>query len=137
MTDELLTMAQVRQITGWARSTVYAQTAAGSFPKPCSPPRKRVKWRRIDIERWQQAQREPRAPTVEDTAKAAERHAHAPRKGERERRRRASTLPQWGSVTVETFRRTGFEAADNARLRERLAPVDTSRTRFGSRRLGW
>ena len=58
-------MKQVRALTGYSRSTVYDLIAKGRFPRPCSLPRARVKWRKTDIDKYIAKLREP-APEPEE-----------------------------------------------------------------------
>ena len=51
MTDRLLSIAQVREIVPLAPSTLYAQVAAGKFPKPRKIG-KRSLWRLSDVQRY-------------------------------------------------------------------------------------
>ena len=50
---DLLSLKEICFLLSLARSTVYALVKAGSFPSPFQVTKRSVRWRRIDVERWQ------------------------------------------------------------------------------------
>ena len=50
--DTIVRLGGVLAATGLSKSTVYAQIAAGVFPKPIRLGPRAVGWRRADIEDW-------------------------------------------------------------------------------------
>ena len=47
---QLLTLAEVKELTGLGRSAVYDNMARGDFPKPLKIGMRAVRWRRTEIE---------------------------------------------------------------------------------------
>ncbi len=112
-----------------ARSTLYERMRDDpTFPRPCSRPRARVKFKRADVQAWLAQHEQQRPENVAKTQQALERLAHSPRRSEKERRRRAASLPQYGDIAVPRhFRSGGFEDREAIRLKARLEPVDDRR----------
>ena len=50
--SQVLRRPAVEELTGLARSTIYAMLLRGEFPEPIKIGRQAVAWRRSDIERW-------------------------------------------------------------------------------------
>ena len=50
---DLLTLKDICALLALARSTVYELMKAGNFPSPLHVTKRLVRWRRIDVERWQ------------------------------------------------------------------------------------
>ncbi len=50
---DLLTFKEICPLLALARSTVYGLIKAGNFPSPLQATKRSVRWRRIDVERWQ------------------------------------------------------------------------------------
>ena len=50
---ELLTFKEICALLALTRSTVYGLIKAGNFPSPLQVTKRSVRWRRIDVERWQ------------------------------------------------------------------------------------
>lgn len=48
-------MPAVREWTGLSRSSIYAMTAAGTFPKPVKLGARAVGWRESDLAAWLEA----------------------------------------------------------------------------------
>jgi prophage regulatory protein len=49
---KLIRMPQVIDMTGLARSTIYAKVQAGEFPRPLKISHRHVAWKRQDIISW-------------------------------------------------------------------------------------
>ena len=56
MADRLLRRAEVEQMVGLSRATIYAKMSAGSFPRPKRVGPRIVRWRASDIDAWMAAQ---------------------------------------------------------------------------------
>ena len=52
MTTRFLRRADVEELTGLSRSTIYASMEAGEFPRPVRIGRRAVAWRQEDIQEW-------------------------------------------------------------------------------------
>lgn len=52
MTDRLLRIREVMEMTWQGKSTIYRKIAAGTFPRPVSVGGTSVRWRQSDIEAW-------------------------------------------------------------------------------------
>jgi len=50
---DLLTLKDVCTLVSLSRSTIYGLVKAGKFPAPLQVSRRSVRWRRIEVERWQ------------------------------------------------------------------------------------
>lgn len=50
---ELLSLKDVCAVVSLARSTIYGLLKAGKFPPPVQVSARSVRWRRIEIDRWQ------------------------------------------------------------------------------------
>ena len=55
MTDRILRRPEVEARTGLSRSTIYAQMAEGTFPKPKRLGKRAVGWTDSDIDDWQES----------------------------------------------------------------------------------
>lgn len=55
MADRLIPLAEVEQIAGIRRSTIYARIKAGDFPQQRVLSRGCVRWRLSEIEAWMDA----------------------------------------------------------------------------------
>ena len=53
MEDNFLRCPKVLRRTGFAKSTLYAQIKAGTFPKPIKIGDRAVAWLKSDIDAWQ------------------------------------------------------------------------------------
>lgn len=53
--QKILRRQEVEQLTGRRRSAIYADMAAGRFPKPIRVGERAVGWLESDIAAWQQA----------------------------------------------------------------------------------
>lgn len=51
-TSTILRLATVVAMTGLPRSTLYAEMAAGRFPRPVKLTARAVGWRRASVDRW-------------------------------------------------------------------------------------
>jgi prophage regulatory protein len=54
----LVTLQQVREITGMSRTWVYAASKEGRFPKPIRLGSKSIRWLAEDIDRWIEERRQ-------------------------------------------------------------------------------
>ena len=52
MTDKLLRLPKVEDITGLKRSTIYQMAQAGLFPKPVKLTKRSSAWRESEIQEW-------------------------------------------------------------------------------------
>ncbi len=52
MTERILRRREVEALTGLSRSTIYAQMAEGTFPKPVRLGKRAVGWTDSTIEEW-------------------------------------------------------------------------------------
>ena len=52
MTNRILRLPDVLDLTGLARSTIYAKIAAGQFPKPFKLGQRAVGWLEADVDSW-------------------------------------------------------------------------------------
>ncbi len=50
--DALLSIETVSALTGWSRSTIYRQVAAGAFPQPRKLGPRCTRWRAGDVMGW-------------------------------------------------------------------------------------
>ena len=50
---DLLTLKDVCALVSLSRSTIYGLVKAGKFPAPLQVGKRSVRWRRIEVERWQ------------------------------------------------------------------------------------
>lgn len=50
---DLLTLKEVCTLVALARSTIYGLVKAGKFPSPLQVSKRSVRWRRVEVERWQ------------------------------------------------------------------------------------
>jgi len=55
MTERILRLPEVKVLTGLSRSTIYAQMAEGTFPKPKRIGKRAVGWADSIITRWQES----------------------------------------------------------------------------------
>ena len=51
--DRLLNMAEVLEVTGLSRSSIYSLMRQGVFPEPLKVGPRAVRWRLSEIEEWQ------------------------------------------------------------------------------------
>ena len=51
--DRLLNMAEVLEVTGLSRSSIYSLMRQGGFPEPLKAGPRAVRWRLSEIEEWQ------------------------------------------------------------------------------------
>lgn len=54
----LVTLQQVREITGMSRTWVYSASKEGRFPKPIRLGAKSIRWLAEDIDRWIEERRQ-------------------------------------------------------------------------------
>jgi predicted DNA-binding transcriptional regulator AlpA len=101
--DDLLDMAQVRALTGYARSTVYDLMKKCRFPRPCSPPRARVKWRKADIDAYIAKLHEPPPEPEQVRMARINALAYAPRRGEKRRGRPPAAPPSGAAPQLATW----------------------------------
>lgn len=143
MTEELLDRKATCALLKMGRSTLYERMQDPSFPKPVSRARARLKFKRSDIEAWQKAQEAQRPENREKAQCDLEKLAHSPRKGEREKRRRAGAFNQAGTHArvVDPYAATAIDDADRKRLVDRLEVNKGSkqfrRSRVYAPSLGW
>ena len=52
MSQSILRLRQVSQMTGLSRSTIYLQISQGTFPKPVSLGARAVGWKYAAVLRW-------------------------------------------------------------------------------------
>ena len=52
MTDRLIRLPEVIQITSLSRTQIYRLIAAGTFPKQCRLSHKVAAWKETEIEEW-------------------------------------------------------------------------------------
>ena len=52
MTEQLLKIGQVVEITGLSRSAIYAMMRQGRFPEPVKLAAKAVRWRESELQAW-------------------------------------------------------------------------------------
>ena len=57
--DRLMTIAEVLQITGFSRSSVYVMMREGTFPTALKIGNRAVRWRESEIREWERSR--PRA----------------------------------------------------------------------------
>ena len=50
--DALLKIATVQALTGLGRTTLYAKTSAGEFPRPVRLGARCTRWRASDVQAW-------------------------------------------------------------------------------------
>ena len=53
MAEKFLRRAQIEELTGLSRSTIYERVKAGSFPKPIKIGNRAVAWLQSEIDAWQ------------------------------------------------------------------------------------
>lgn len=63
--DSLLRRPEVEQLTGLARSTIYANVQSGLFPAPIKIGKRAVAWRSSDVQAWLESR--PVTRTVNDS----------------------------------------------------------------------
>ena len=51
--DRLMTIAEVLEVTGLSRSSIYSLMRQGGFPEPLKVGPRAVRWRLSEIEEWQ------------------------------------------------------------------------------------
>jgi prophage regulatory protein len=135
MSDELVTRQKVCELTELSRSTLYEKLSAGDFPRPISRPRARLKWRKADIDKWLADQEAQRPEVRERSQRELERLARSPRKGEREKRRRAAAFNQAGTRerTANPYAASPLDDADRRRLMDRLGLSEDGEQFYGSK----
>lgn len=52
MTDKMLRIEEVMEITRLSRATIYRKMSKGQFPKPLKLGDRAVRWRQSEIEAW-------------------------------------------------------------------------------------
>ena len=52
MTDRMLHIEEVMEMTGLSRATIYRKMRKGQFPKPLKLGDRAVRWRQSEIEAW-------------------------------------------------------------------------------------
>ena len=57
--DRLMTIAEVLQVTGFSRSSIYSLMRQGVFPEPLKVGPRAVRWRESEIREWERSR--PRA----------------------------------------------------------------------------
>lgn len=55
MVQKILRLPKVLEVTGKSQSTLYADMAAGSFPKPIPTGKRSVGWLESEVAAWQEA----------------------------------------------------------------------------------
>jgi prophage regulatory protein len=53
--ERLIRLPEVKTLTGWSRSSIYAGIAAGTFPRPIKLGSRAVAWPETSIQEWIEA----------------------------------------------------------------------------------
>ena len=69
--DRLMTIAEVLQITGFSRSSIYSLMRQGVFPEPLKVGPRAVRWRESEIREWERSRPRAEGDLVQETMQVA------------------------------------------------------------------
>ena len=69
--DSLMTIAEVLQITGFSRSSVYVMMREGTFPTALKIGARAVRWRESEIREWERSRPRAEGDLVQETMQVA------------------------------------------------------------------
>ena len=69
--DRLMTIAEVLQITGFSRSSIYVMMREGTFPTALKTGNRAVRWRESEIREWERSRPRAEGDLVQETMQVA------------------------------------------------------------------
>ena len=69
--DRLMTIAEVLQITGFSRSSIYSLMRQGVFPEPLKVGPRAVRWRESEVREWERSRPRAEGDLVQETMQVA------------------------------------------------------------------